>query len=209
MMGRPWAASARPTARNTGPAENCGSGRLVTITATMATGTSSAISAAMLWPADDHASERMPPPATEMTISATSSMTHSVCDMGKNHITACAPMRSSAASTSSIGTVRMPPATSLQRGAVETPAEIARHRERAELAEKRRQQHGHDDEAREPADDEAQSVEPDHEERAGERHEARCAERGLRDDETGIEGRHAPAGCKIVDGRACRTPWPQ
>ena len=61
--------------------------------------------------ADDQASERMPPAPTVTTTTVTSIMTASGCGIVVNHETAWAPIRNSAAITSSIGTARMQPET--------------------------------------------------------------------------------------------------
>ena len=124
----------------------------MTITATIVTGTSSASIAAIACALPDQVSERMPPSTTVTRIASTSSTTIRLAGSPTSQPAAKAPMLSSAASSSSIGTDISPADEQPHRAALEPAAEIARHRERAELAEERRQHDRHDDEAREPAD---------------------------------------------------------
>ena len=103
-MGRPWVASACVRARSSGPLVSCGSGKLVTITATMVTGTSNASTAAIAWALPDHVSERMPPSTTVTIKAATSTTIIMLCGCPASQPAAKAPMRSSAASINSAGT---------------------------------------------------------------------------------------------------------
>ncbi len=101
--GSPCDASLCISARSNGPLVSCGSGKLVTITATIVTGTISASTAAMDPALPDQVSERMPPSTTVVMKAPTSRMIISACDSPASQPAAKAPMRSSAAIINSAG----------------------------------------------------------------------------------------------------------
>ncbi len=207
-MASPCAASLCISARNSGPLVSCGSGKLVTITATMATGTISASTAAMASALPDQVSERMPPSTTDAMKAATSRTIIIALRLPGE------PAGGEGAHAE-LGGEHQQRRHGEQGGrqqphgfALEAAAEIARHGEGAELAEERRQHHRHDDEAGEAADHQAQRVEADKEEHAGDGDHAGGAQRSNADAKPGVARRHAPSGGEELERLLRRRAQP-
>ena len=87
-----------------------------------------------------------------------------------------------------------------QCAALEAPAQVARDRVVAGLAQERREQHAHEDEAGRDAEAEAQGIVAHHEEGARESEKARAAKGADGEHEPVEDRRHAPAAGEIVLG---------